>query len=48
MKCQICGDDYYGECNNKLLCKKHYDEEEIDSVDYYKDEDDKKIKTKTN
>ncbi len=31
MKCQICGDDYYGECNNKLLCKKHYDKEEIDS-----------------
>lgn len=26
MKCQICGDDYYGEAGGKPLCKKHYDE----------------------
>lgn len=37
MVCEICGDEYYGEASNVMLCKKHYDEAPINDS-FYRDE----------
>lgn len=34
MICEICGKDYYGEANNVMLCKKHYEEAPINNPCY--------------